>query len=431
MDANRRRGLTDPKQPAAMTNPGAQSAGMHHHHSISGQLPSQVGQSPHSLAPHPGASRPGLDRAHTFPTPPTSASSVLTAQGSTYDWNQPPLGSAVAGAPQQPLAIDTGLSNARSLPATPAGTPPGGAGGANSAPGLHSLPPSYAGQQSAPAPSSYDSARGLYSAAPQPASQYAAQQHNLARFGTPMQPHPFMKSDMGPPPSSRGGLASAGAVDPAADHPQHHHPHHADIKPDPYAAAGAGAGDDAEHDGADYAHDGGAAGYDGGRVAYSTYPTSGVAALHGDAGHHHLSESVHGSPHQNGNGRVTPRASVGGGPWASGYHTPPRSGMPSPMSYPRPDPPLTRPRAPDTYPAASYAPSAVNGVGASAKRGREDDDGAADYKRGPGDDLDAIKRLKSSHDVAGGGGGGGGGATFDAQGRPLNRSQSTIIQRAR
>ena len=27
--------------------------------------------SPPSIAPHPGAGRPGLDRAHTFPTPPT------------------------------------------------------------------------------------------------------------------------------------------------------------------------------------------------------------------------------------------------------------------------------------------------------------------------------------------------------------------------
>ena len=316
MDANRRRGLTDPKQPAVLTNPGAQPAGMHHHHSISGQLPPQVGQSPHSIAPHPGASRPGLDRAHTFPTPPTSASSVLTAQGSTYDWNQPSISSTVPST-QQPLAIDTGLSNARSLPATPAGTPPGGGSGGNSAPALHSLPSSYASQAPG-APHSYDSARALYSAAPQPASQYATQQHNISRFGQPMQPNPFMKTDMGPP-SSRGGLASAGGADSAGA--EHHH--HADIKPDPYAAASAGV-DDAEHDGGEYAHDGNAA-YDGGRVAYSTYSNSGVAALHGDAGH--MGDQVNGSPHQNGSGRVTPRTSVGGSQWASGYHTPPRSGM--------------------------------------------------------------------------------------------------------
>ncbi|ORY65984.1 uncharacterized protein BCR38DRAFT_483648 [Pseudomassariella vexata] len=50
--------------------------------------------------PQSSGGRPSLDRAHMFPTPPTSASSVMSG-------------------------MDPGLGNARSMPATPETTPPG------------------------------------------------------------------------------------------------------------------------------------------------------------------------------------------------------------------------------------------------------------------------------------------------------------------
>jgi enhanced filamentous growth protein 1 len=109
-----------------------------------------------------GATRPQLDRAHTFPTPPASASSVqMNAQGAPYEsWN---------GNVGQQLSIDTGLSNQRSVPNTPASTPPGKA---------------TQGATHYPTPQSYDTSRPTYSnAATQ--GQYASQP---VRFGGPLQP---------------------------------------------------------------------------------------------------------------------------------------------------------------------------------------------------------------------------------------------------
>ncbi|KAK9774402.1 hypothetical protein AB5N19_06753 [Seiridium cardinale] len=62
---------------------------------------------------HNSSSRPVLDRSHTFPTPPTSASSIMGSQTSTNNqWN--------------PTGIDTCLPNhdGNPRPATPANSPP-------------------------------------------------------------------------------------------------------------------------------------------------------------------------------------------------------------------------------------------------------------------------------------------------------------------
>src|SRR5690242_233235 len=111
--------------PRYMTGPNtSQPPSLHHHHSMSNPIGAAMSQPPHAIQPHPSAGRPGLDRAHTFPTPPTSASSMMGMgnQGSSYEWS----GANVQNAPSnQPLSIDTGLSNARSVPTTPASTPPG------------------------------------------------------------------------------------------------------------------------------------------------------------------------------------------------------------------------------------------------------------------------------------------------------------------
>ena len=407
MEATKRRSLQDKAQPM-IGNAGPQSTGLHHHHSMNNQMAPQVTQPPHSIAPHPGANRPPLERSHTFPTPPTSASSLITTQGSSYEWGNQNMSGSVQSS-TQPLAIDTGLSNARSLPSTPATTPPGNA--------IHGLPGSYPSQQS------YDNSRPMYSAAPQQQSQFATQQQNLARFGQPMQPNVYMKNDMGPPSRQTGSGAEG---DPT------------DIKQDPYSHGhsndqlGHGTGEEEaehEHD-TEYAHDNSAA-YNANRGAYNYNTSSTIGSMHGE--HPHLSpEQVNGSPHQNGSGRVTPRTSSVSQPqWNSGYNTPPRTAGSAGLYNVVSD---TRGTATnghsvsDNYSSSGYASTAVNGVTTSNKRAREDDD--SDYKTRPGsggDDIESLKRRKSGREDSLGNGP----ASFAHDGQGMNRNRATVIQRRR
>jgi protein SOK2 len=98
---------------------------------------------------------------------------IMTAQGSSYTWDAQTMSNGVQGT--QPLTIDTGLNNDRSMPHTPATTPPSAS--------IHGMQ-NYQNQQN------YDKSRPLYSAAPQQHGQNAPQQnvgqHNLVRFGQPM-----------------------------------------------------------------------------------------------------------------------------------------------------------------------------------------------------------------------------------------------------
>lgn len=75
--------------------------------------------------PGPLHSRHESGRSHTFPTPPGSSPSILNGHNSGYEWSANVQS-------QQPLTIDTNLAAARSLPATPATTPPG--------PQVHGIP---------------------------------------------------------------------------------------------------------------------------------------------------------------------------------------------------------------------------------------------------------------------------------------------------
>lgn len=71
------------------TPTGSQPPTLTHHHSLSNPINASVPQPPHSIAPHPASGRPGLDRAHTFPTPPASASSLTMgfgSSGSSYEY---------------------------------------------------------------------------------------------------------------------------------------------------------------------------------------------------------------------------------------------------------------------------------------------------------------------------------------------------------
>ena len=164
------------------TPQGTQPPALTHHHSMSNPIGASVPQPPHSIAPHPASGRPGIDRAHTFPTPPTSASSLTMGMGhagSSYEY-----GGAQASAmhPGQPLSIDTGL-NQRLVPTTPASTPPGNSQGVQ-----------Y--QTTQP----YDSSRPMY---PAPTTYGGYAQQNMSRYG-PVQSSPdAAKTQMGPPARAR------------------------------------------------------------------------------------------------------------------------------------------------------------------------------------------------------------------------------------
>ncbi|KAL9053278.1 MAG: hypothetical protein Q9162_004886 [Coniocarpon cinnabarinum] len=115
-----------PSQPSQLRTPQSQTT----------QPPSTNGQTPTSIAgPHGSlGARPTIDRAHTFPTPPTSATSATGQANGGYSWDQ---------AQSHPLHVDTGLPNTKSMPTTPTTTPPDGqyhAGQAYDARSSHYMP---------------------------------------------------------------------------------------------------------------------------------------------------------------------------------------------------------------------------------------------------------------------------------------------------
>lgn len=337
---------------------------------MSNPIGAAMSQPPHAIQPHPSSGRPGIDRAHTFPTPPTSASSIMGMgnQGSSYEWN----GSNVQNAPgNQPLSIDTGLSNARSVPTTPATTPPGAV---------------QSGMTYAATPN-YDSSRPMYSAPPSQPNQYAQ--------GPPMmgyrQDGPFPKTEMAPP-SRMGEVPDDGEVKPA-DNMMSQGSDQVSAPP---------AGSEGEHE-SEYTHS--SAPYNGNRGSYGYSHNGPSAAMHPD--HSHLSPEMTGSPHQNGSGRATPRTAATGQPqWSSGYPTPQRQAPPASNLYnvmsesrgaPNGNP------AHDAYPGPGAVPQyanqgypAANGVNNSGKRGRDDEE--QDHYRPDsvqGDDMGGLKRRKT------------------------------------
>ncbi|KAF1963769.1 apses-domain-containing protein [Byssothecium circinans] len=358
VDRNRR---PDPMQTNRyLTGPTtSQPPSLHHHHSMTNPVGAAMSQPPHAIQPHPSSGRPGLDRAHTFPTPPTSASSIMGMgnQNSSYEWN----GGNVQNVPgSQPLSIDTGLSSNRSVPTTPASTPPGSV-------------QQGMGYQTA---QGYDSSRPMYSAPPSQPSQYNT--HSQQMMGYP-------KSEMAPP--SRAG--DHGDVKPAEGlisqgDEQSHGP----------------AGDEAENE-HEYTHSN--APYNGGRAPYAYGSNPAPGSITGE--HPHLSPEMTGSPHQNGSGRATPRtAATGQTQWNAGYPTPQRQSAPSSNLYSvMSDNRSTNgngasdgySQPPSQYSSQGYAPP--NGVAASGKRGRDDDEQDPYGRPGSvqGDDIDGLKRRKT------------------------------------
>lgn len=278
-----------------------QAPPLHHHHSMSTPMASQP---PHSIAPHPSSGRPGLDRAHTFPTPPTSASSNfgVGAHGSSYDWQ----GS------QQPLSIDTGL--ARSVPTTPASTPPG-----STIPGMP-----YQSSQA------YDGSRQVYTAPPTQA-QYPSQ---IRQFGGPLQSSVYPKSEMAPPPRTGESEQSNDSK-----------PAHEISQPT----------EEQEHEQeSEYTHT--AAPYNPNRNSYSYQPNPSAVRV---------PEDLTSSPHQNGSGRATPRTTDPH--WQSNYGAP-QAQAPASNVYSVMEPRATNG---DSY---SYPSTYVNGNVPSNKRGRDEDE---------------------------------------------------------
>ncbi|KAL8938858.1 MAG: hypothetical protein Q9216_003674 [Gyalolechia sp. 2 TL-2023] len=392
----------DGSKSGAVGAPGSQAPSLHHHHSMAS---SHVAQSPHSIAPHPGTGRPSLDRAHTFPTPPTSASSGIgmSSQSNPYDY--------MGGAAQGPQSIVE--SHPHSTPNTPASTPPG-----------HTM----SNLQTYPSQQPYDAVKSMYTTSATQQGQYAPQQsmqsNSMARY-PPVQSNTYMKHEMGPP------TARITEVD------EH------DVKSDPYqqsqgnpATSHATGEEEADHEhDTDYPNDSSNHAYASNRAAYNYNTQSNLGPLQGEPPH--LSPEMTGSPsHQNGSGRITPRTSSGGqAQWTAGHQTSPRAAYSSGVYNPISDARGSLPNGTSSIDAygpssmqSAYAPAHLNGVTPSNKRMREDDD--PEYGSRPasrGEDIDGMKRRKYSESV----GGVVGGSSLDRNGRPINRTQNRPVQRLR
>ncbi|KAI5364314.1 Putative transcription regulator HTH, APSES-type DNA-binding domain, EFG1/Phd1/StuA family [Septoria linicola] len=318
----------DSSQDYMRTPQGTQPPALTHHHSMSTPISAGGAQPPHSIAPHPGAGRPGLDRAHTFPTPPTTASGLPMSTGYEYGAQ----GGAVHSG--QPLPYGTTVS--RTEPSTPAATSPGNSQGIQ----YQTSQPAYSSQ---------------YYSAP---SQYAQQYAGMPRYN-PVQQSPGgpVKSEMGPP-------ARAGAEN-----------EHAESKPQ-HNGYGAQQDADGEHEG-EYTH---SASYGARRPSYNYNPNTAPGPAHPESSH--VSPEQTHSPHQNGvHGSSTPRTTGG----YSGYNntTPRPVQLPSSnLNYVMSND--TRPGAPNGPDAGGYQshyqqspqqyPTMNGAINSHNKRGRDDDD---------------------------------------------------------
>ncbi|KAL9098499.1 MAG: hypothetical protein Q9163_005851 [Psora crenata] len=377
MAAQDRRRLGDHKQQGGMP-PATQPPSLTHPHSIS----STVGnQQHHSIAPSPGPGRPGIERAHTFPTPPTSASGTITgigSQGSSYDWTGGGINGSVHGG--QAMGLET---HSHSTPATPATTPPGST--------LPSLQP-------------YQNQQAMYAGHGSSHAQYASQQQSMARNGS-IQSNPFPKHEMGPPSNRMSGSR------PESEH--------GDVKIESYAQgptndvshSGGSEGTEHEQD-PDYTHEGAQA-YGSHRGSYSSYSNaSDLPSYNGE--NIHVSSNVNGSSSVNGgSGQGTPRTSQS--QWATGYQTPPRAPPSSNLYNPTSDARGSVSNgntSTEGYVTGAYAPSQLNTLGSSHKRMRDEET-----------DHEPLKRRKMIE-------GGPVNGAFDDP-RSINRSRAASAKTAR
>lgn len=316
-----------------------------HHSSMANPIASHLPQPAGTFPPHPSG-RPSLDRAHTFPTPPTSASSMMGINHSGgYEWAQP------APAANQPngLTIDTSI-NARSVPQTPATTPPG-----------TSVPQMSTYQTTQP----YDATRQMYTAHPQQQGGYGGQP-GMPRYGQ-LQPSPYIKNEMAPP--ARAGPDG----DSNGDHKQQ----------DGYSAQSHAENSESEHEG-EYTHSAGP--YNGSRVSYAYGAHATPSSMHGDQPH--MSSEMTGSPHHK-SGGATPRTTTS----YNAYNTPQRAQLPSSNLYSVMSDNRNAANGADMYVGHNaYSTSYPNGLPPPNKRVRELDEPEDGYS---GPDDGSLKRRRT------------------------------------
>lgn len=286
-----------------------------------------------------------------------------------------------------PISIDTGLSNARSMPNTPATTPPG----AN----MQNMQPYPPGSQT------YDGSKPLYNHPPTQQSPYhtpGPAPHDRSMYG---QPGPYVKNEMAPPPARSAGPGSV------ADQQDNRGPN--GIMPSDQTGqpvAHPGTEEEADHDNdAEYTHDGG---YDTSRAPYN-YPAPAVGSMTAD--HSHIAPEMTGSPnHPSTSGRATPRTAAQPQPYypqQTGYTSPPRvqsNNVYTVMNNDRagsnggPTNDVYAPQADMGAPMTNgYAPQPpiMNGTSGSLKRSRDDDEMPRSPNGGAGMGNMEMKRRKT------------------------------------
>lgn len=351
---------------------GPQPPNLTHHHTMNSAV---GGQQSGSLASHAGVGRPALDRAHTFPTPPTSASGTV-ASGIGSGWSYDSAASGMSGSQVQQFE-----HHPHSTPATPATTPPGS--------NLPSMQPYQTHQPN------YDTSRPMYSAATPQQSMYASQlpNHAMGRNGS-LQSNGYAKQEMGPPIGSSNKPESEHGEQKLASYIPNHEQNHVD--------------EEAEHEqDAEYAQDN--------KYAYDTQR----------APYNGMSMGTNGYP--NGSGHVTPQpAATNQSLWAAGHQSSPRAAPSSSLYNPTSDTRGALPNgnvANDGHVPGAYAPTAMNGATSSNKRLREDDDA---YSKAHSDDIDTLKRRKMGRE------GSSAGLTNGAYDeRSINRAKSSASVRSR
>lgn len=330
----------------------------HHHQLLNPGVSSQG-----SVVSLPLAGRPSLDRAHTFPTPPSSATGAMPPMasqgGGSQDWNGTYQGNSANS-----IALNTGMQSTRSVPATPATTPPGNLHGSMA----YSTP-------------QYNPQVPAYSNAPPQQPQYSGGHTQVH----PYRPHDstYIKHEMAPP--SRGAdqpdLKSTESMMPQGGHQLGH---------------GAGTDQrDTEHDN-DYTHS--SAQYaNRGTYDYPTNPASGNVPSEMNSG------QLAGSPHQPASGSQTPRTAGPTPQWNGSY-----AGMGQPLSRP-PTGGAFRPLQAGSYPngdvGSPYNHTLPNGIPTAnnGKRARDEDEHTS-YSRpdsAQGEDVESKRRKTFSNGSVG------------------------------
>ncbi|CAK7198730.1 hypothetical protein SEUCBS139899_001394 [Sporothrix eucalyptigena] len=402
--AERRKQGDNPMRSGQPPAPGLPS--LQHHSTMALPGPQQTLPS-HANMATPNA-RPPLDRAHTFPTPPTSASSVMgggMSASEPFSWPQQGVNGAQGA---NTMSIDTSLSNARSMPATPATTPPG--------------PPMHAMQQYPPTTQAYDASRPMYHhQTPAPASQHTPSQqhtphhsqqqpthgypgnapnssphdrniygHNAVAAAAAAAAGGYVKAELTAPPTNRSSIAGPSGNEPVVDNKQqtngllqHAHNGHAGD-----GVSHSGVPEEEHEQETEYTHDSTA--YDASRGQYN-YGTTQVQTQLNE--HSHLSTDVTAAAnHQATSGRSTPRSAASQAYYAQqGYSTPPRTAAATAATQASSNlyNVVTSDRASNGAPAQDvyagpadipgalsngYSTPALNGASSGMKRGRDNDD---------------------------------------------------------